>query len=152
MKGDELPASGHIVRYVKPSMVQEDGTPDGSEFRLRTGRPDEVGLSVNWLEAFRGTSACQLDSVRRVIRLTVRRTGRFAEMNVGNVKRSVAEESETLRIVHDPLQAEGKFESDPSHAAILGLPPGGSDHAILIGDLIAKCVIAMHPASALRDG
>ena len=52
MKGDDLPAGDHVVRYVKPSMIQEDGTPDGSEFRLRSDRPDDSGLSVNWLEVF----------------------------------------------------------------------------------------------------
>ena len=30
-------------RYVKPSMVREDGTADGSDFRLRPARPDESG-------------------------------------------------------------------------------------------------------------
>ena len=51
MKGDDLLADDHIVRYVKPNMIQEDGTPDGSGFRLRPERPDEPGLSINWLEA-----------------------------------------------------------------------------------------------------
>ncbi len=35
MTGDDLPADAQIVRYVKPSMIQEDGTADGSEFRAR---------------------------------------------------------------------------------------------------------------------
>ena len=49
MKRDDLPADDQIVRYVKPSMIQDDGTADGSDFRLRASRPDEAGLSVNWL-------------------------------------------------------------------------------------------------------
>ena len=68
-------------------------------------------------------------------------------MNVGNVRRRVADELDALRIVHDPLDAEGGFEADPSHAEIIGLPPGGSDEALLIGDLIAECVVDMHPAT-----
>ena len=40
----DLPNDDQVVRYVKPSMIQEDGTPDGSEFRLRSG---EEELSVN---------------------------------------------------------------------------------------------------------
>ena len=45
----DLPTDDQIVRHVKPSLIQEDGTPDGSEFRLRS---DEKELSVNWLEIF----------------------------------------------------------------------------------------------------
>ena len=44
MKGDSLPRDDQIVRYVKPSMIQEDGAADGSDFRLRPTRPDETGL------------------------------------------------------------------------------------------------------------
>ena len=146
MKGDDLPADGNIVRYVKPSMIEEDGTANGSDFRLRPDRPDNIGLSVNWLEAFGHDKAHQLAEVRRVCRLTLRQNGRFAEMNVGAVRRCVAEELDTLRIIHDPLEAEDNFDADPSHAEITGLPPGNSDQAILIGDLIAECVMAMHAA------
>ena len=35
---------------------------------------------------------------------------------------------------------------DPSHSQITGLPPGDSDQALLVGDLIAECVTEMHPA------
>ncbi len=51
MKGDDLPADDQIVRYVKPSLIQDDGIADRSEFRLPTNRLDESGLSVNWLQA-----------------------------------------------------------------------------------------------------
>ena len=146
MKGDDLPAGDHIVRYIKPSMIRDDGTADGSDFRLRPHRPDDTGLSVNWLEAFEPGTARQLAEVRRLCRLTLRPSGRFAEMNVGAVGRRVAEELDTLRILHDPLEAAGTFEADPSHAEIAGLPPGESEQAILIGDLIAECVTDMHPA------
>ena len=66
-------------------------------------------------------------------------------MNVGTVLRDVAEELDTLRIVHDPLEAEEGFDADTSHAEIIGLPPGDADQAVLVGDLIAECVIDMHP-------
>ena len=147
MKGDDLPPDDQIVRYVKPSMIQEDGTPDGTDFRLRHDRPDEVGLSVNWLEVFGQDKTHQLTEVRRLCRLSLRHAGRFAEMNVGTVKRKVAEELDTLRIVHDPLEADEKFDADPSHAEITGLPPSESDLGVLIGDMMAECVIAMHPVN-----
>ena len=146
MKGDNLPADDHVVHYVKPSMILEDGAPDGSEFRLRHSRPDEEGLSVNWLEAFAPPKTEQLSEVRRLFRLTVRRNGRFAELRIGTVLRLVSEEMDTLRILHDPLDAYGRFDDDPSHALVVGLPPGDSDQAALVGDLIAECVVNMHPA------
>ena len=152
MKRNNLPADDHIVRYVKPSMIQEDGTADGSDFRLRACRPDEKGLSVNWLEAFGPNKVHQLSEVRRLFRLRLRASGRFAAMNVGTVLREVAEELDTLRIVHDPLEAEEGFDADPSHAEIIGLPPGDADQAVLVGDLIAECVIDMHPAIVGHNG
>ena len=139
----DLPNDDQVVRYVKPSMIQEDGTPDGSEFRLRSG---EGELSVNWLGAFGQDKNHQLAETRRLSRLNRRRTARFAEMNVGMVKRKVAEELDSLRIVSDPLPAEIDFDADPSHAAIIGLPHGDSDQGALIGDLIAECCTEMHPA------
>ena len=78
--------------------------------------------------------------------------GRFAEMNVGTVLWEVSTELDTLRIVHDPLDAERGFEADPSHAQITGLPPGDSDDALLVGDLMADCVSDMHPAIVEHDG
>lgn len=145
MKGDSLPRDDQIVRYVKPSMIQDDGAADGSGFHLRPNRPDETGLSVNWLEAFDQGKDYQINEVRRLCRLRLNPNGRFAEMNVGTVMSRVAEELDSLRIIHDPLEAEKDFDADPSHAEIVGLPPGDSDHALLVGDLIAECVTAMHP-------
>ena len=152
MKPDYLPAGDQIVRYVKPSMIQDDGTPDGSDFRLRASRPNETGLSVNWLEAFEPGKVHQLNEVRRLCRVRLRSRGRFAEMNVGTILREVTKELDTLRIVHDPLEEKEDFDADPSHAEITGLPPGDSDHAVLVGDLMAECVIDMHRAIVGHDG
>ena len=152
MKRGDLPAGDQIVRYVKPSMIQEDGTADGSDFLLRSARPDETGLSVNWLEAFGPGKVHQLGEVRRLCRLHLRPNGRFAEMNIGTVIREVAKEVDTLRVIHDPLEATEGFDADTSHAEIIGLPPGDSDQSVLVGDLIAECVIDMHPAIVGHDG
>lgn len=146
MKGDNLPAGDHIVRYVKPSMIEENGAVNGADFRLRRDRPDETGVSVNWLETFDPDKAHQLAEVRRLYRLDVKKKGRFAELNIGAVRKKVSEELKTIRIVHHPLDADNGYEEDPSHAEISGLPPGDSDEAMMIGDLIAECVIDMHPA------
>ena len=49
-------------------------------------------------------------------------------------------------LIHTPLPAEGDYEADPSHSEIVDLPPGNSPQAALIGDMIAECIEAIHPA------
>ena len=59
MTGQELPDDDHVVRYVKPTSIRTDGKVAGSAFCLRAQRPDDTGLSVNWLECFRGRTKDQ---------------------------------------------------------------------------------------------
>ena len=142
MNGNDLPDGAHVVRYVKPTSRHEDGSIDGSAFRLRSG---DNGLSVNWLEYFSDlTKAQQLDEVRRLSRLTMRRNGCLAELSVGETKQ-YCRELAALRFVHKPLAAENGYEADLSHSEIIGLPQGDSPQAALIGDLIAECIQAIHP-------
>ena len=147
MTGDNLPDDHHIVRYVKPSLVEDEAV-DGGAFLLR---PDENGLSVNWLEIFGGNDEhSQLSEVRQLLRLEPAKSGRFAKLNVGETKRYVSESAEELGtelgIIEAPLPPSDGFEADSSHAEIIGLPSGESDEAMLIGDLIADCVIyPLHP-------
>ncbi|MYF68595.1 MAG: hypothetical protein F4053_00440 [Proteobacteria bacterium] len=49
------------------------------------------------------------------------------------------------------LGSNTRFCADPSHAEIIGLPPSESDFSMLVGDLIAECVIAMHAAVVQPD-
>ncbi|MXZ55380.1 MAG: hypothetical protein F4227_08790 [Gammaproteobacteria bacterium] len=144
-RSSDLPEKDHIVRYVKPTALREDGSADGSAFLLRLNHKDDAGLSVNWLEVFGHDKRHQLEEVRRLCRLKLSRAGRFVEMNIGTVTREIAKERDSVRIVHKPLEPKGGFEADPSHAEISGLPPGNSDEAMLIGDLIAQCIVSDHP-------
>ena len=144
MNENDLPDDAHVVHYVKFTDRHEDGSVDGSAFRLR---PSDKGLSVNWLEYFSDlTKSQQLDEVRRLSRLTMRRSGRLAELGVGPTKQHDSGELTALRFVHKPLAAGNGYEADPSHSEIIGLPQGDSPQAALIGDLIAECIQAIHPA------
>lgn len=148
MSGKELSPEDHVVRYVKPSSMHE-GRVDSSEFQLNPRRTDDRGVSVNWLECYADCpKEAQLAEIRRVIRLELRRNGRFAELNVGKVKQHLAEKLPYLRIIHAPLDAEGELEEDPSHSEITKLPEPGSDQAEMIGEMIAECVCDLHPAIA----
>ena len=142
MTDEDLPNSDHVVRYVKPSYIQ-DGEVDGAAFLLRKG---EVGISVHWLEAFGlGDLDRQMMEVRRVFRLRPSKQGRFARLNVGSAKRDVALrsiQSTVLSFKSVPLEATEDYPVDPSHAEIHGIPEYGTDQAMFIGDLIADCVEA----------
>ena len=76
----------------------------------------------------------------------MRKRGCLAELNVGETKQHVRNELDTINFYHMPLNADGKFEADPSHSEIMGLPPGNSDQAALIGDMIAEGIKNTHPA------
>ena len=147
MTGNDLPDEDHVVYYVKPSGVFEDGTINGSEFQLRAKRLDETGVSVNWLEWFQELNkADQLAEIRRLARVKLRKNGRFAELNVGAVKAYVRGRAPEMAIQHAPLDAEEGFEANPSHSEITGLPPGNTEEAELVGDMIAECVSGIYPA------
>ena len=144
MTGTDLPDDDHVVRYAKPTTVREDGSVDGSAFRLR---PSDEGLSVNWLDYYqRFDKSQQLDKVRQSSRLTMRPNGRLAELNIGVTKRHVHARVKDLRLIYAPLAAEGEHRPDPSHSEIRGLPPGDSPEAALIGDMIAESIQIIHPA------
>ena len=146
----QIPDEHHVVRYVKPTLVEDEAV-DGSAFVLRNG---ETALSVNWLEAFGGDDQKhQLSEVRRLFRLQLARNGRFAKLNVGETKRHVLESAEEtgaaagIGIAAAPLDPIDEFEADPSHAEVTGLPPRDGDEALFIGDLIAECVMyPLYPA------
>lgn len=144
MTTNDLPDADHVVRYARFIDILDDGTLNCSAFQLRK---TESGLSVNWLECFDDkTKPQQLDEVRRLTRLTMKRSGGLAELNVGITRRNVDRLLDELRFIHMPLNADEKFEADPSHSEIVGLPPKDSPEADMIGDLIANCVIEVHAA------
>lgn len=140
--GTELRNEDHVVRYVKPTLVRKDGSVDGSAFCLRSG---ESGLSVNWLECFAAqTKSEQLEQVRSLSRITMKKRGRLAELNVGTTKQKTLEMAR-LRFELRPLTQEAGYPADPSHAEIVGLPSGEFPAAALVGDLIAASVAETYP-------
>lgn len=155
---DELPQSGsplpddhHVLRYIAPRHV-ENGVVNGEGF-LR--RPGEDASSVNWLEYFDPPVENQVQGVRATARLRYAKTGQLARLRVGETKNYVRENSPdslVLSFVHDPLQAEGDFSADPSHALIQGVPVADSVEAALIKDLIADCIFQpLYPAVLKQD-
>lgn len=138
MKGEPLPDSDHVVSYVKPTLFDE-GVIDGEGFLLKSGHG---GISVNWLECFSGDKDAQLAEVRRLKRLDWEKAGCLAEINVGQTKRHLARKIPDLSIVEDPLAADQqRYEADPSHSLICGLPHNPPERRQALQDMIAECVI-----------
>ncbi len=156
MTAESLLEAHHVVRYIKPSFIRSDGTVDGSTFVLRKG---DSGISVNWLEFFKDSDASEsVGRIRKLMRLELRKNGRFAKLSVGETKSHVFNETTkmgtvvSLEFVKKPLVATTKYEADLSHAEIVGVPNEfGSelaiDRAMFVGQLIARCVkMPLYPA------
>ena len=101
MTSNELLDDNIVVRYAKPSLINEDRI-TGGVFVLR---PRELGLSVNWLDFFEECSKeQQLDRVRETSQMELSRNGRLAELNVGMTKTHLVGELESISFKHKPMR------------------------------------------------
>ena len=152
MSDNEVPDAHHVVRYVKPSLIQ-NSIVDGEAFVLRSS---ESGLSVNWLEILEDDNCSDpVAAIRKLVRISLASTGRFAKLNVHQIRECVpaaaaeAGISLDLTVVQAPLPATPDFVADASHAEIRGLPDHADDAAMAVGDLIAECILPpLIPAKA----
>ena len=144
MRGDQVPDNDHIARYCGGANVHEDGSIDGSAFRLRE-RPDgwEEYLSVNWLEYLEAADRRrQIEKLRQVFRNKPFKLGAKAKFAIHEVEdlceyiRNKSPDRRNLRVLHDP------FPDDCSHCGVFGLKSGDD----LIADLIAEVVREIYPA------
>ena len=146
----KLPNHHHITHYVKPSKIQDDGSIDGSIFR--EGALDHDGISVNWLEYFADKNKGErLRAVALSIQQETKFTGRFAEMNVGDVVGCLVARGCSGSVRHDPQEARNGHGPDPSHCLIQGLPTPGSEENKLAADAIADCVRAVHVPPEIKQ-
>ena len=142
MKGDAVPDPEHVARYCGGASVHEDGSVDGSAFRLRDHR-GETFLSVNWLELLDPSDRYrQLTALRQTYQaknFNLRPAARFAVLQVGEVRTHVRDgsrDSRELQVLHQPEP------DDSSHCGIFGLRAEDD----VIADLIAETVHEIHPA------
>ena len=143
MTGKALPDEDHVVRYVRPTLI-DNGVISGGAFCLR---PNETGLSVYWLEVFGGDKNYQINQVRESCNLNLAKSGKFAEINIGITKRRITENSNLPQVIKiKSTQPDNNRDSVWSHSEIIGLPPSNSHKAMEIGALIAECINSVHPA------
>lgn len=141
MKDDPLPQSDHVSRYCSFTTLDAHGRPSQAAFFLREG--DDF-VSVNWLEhtGF-PTRPEQIDAIRKALMakgLTVRKSGRFGVVNVGDIINHLRSEYEHQLVVsHQPDPPE-----DPTHSGIFY--PGGAQALMeFIASRIAERVLEIHP-------
>jgi hypothetical protein len=144
-RGDRVADDEACVRYVPPRYTDNDMI-DGGAFQLRD--IDKGELSVNLLGTNDAGYEAAMQQVRQLFRLTVKKSGRFAQLEVAEVRAAFTEAAQlaALDVIHDPLPAEGRHAADSSHAAIINLPSPGSEYAALAGDLLAEKIRRLHPA------
>ncbi|MDA2927173.1 hypothetical protein MYX78_08070 [Acidobacteria bacterium AH-259-G07] len=141
MKGDFVPDTDHVSRYCSRSRLTEEGKVTAAAFQLKE---HEQSISVNWLEFLsQPNRQAEIAEVRKVLtsnRITLRRTGRIAVLNVGETRNHVYSathpDSKDLHILHDPLP------NDSSHSGIFGVMMDDQ----LIPELIVQTVKEIHPA------
>lgn len=151
MKGNAIPQDDHVVRYVGGQHVERDINDQpvmlGSGFIARPR--DANNVSCNWLDCFGGSLTEQVQQVRDVARVKYGARGRLGRLNVGQVVRQIEAGTDGRReveIIHDPLDAQGDWLPDPSHALMTNVPDENDPEGELIGDLIALCVLESFPA------
>lgn len=147
--GDRLPPGERVVRYARPSDVDQDKV-NGSAFD-RVPK-DEDGVSVCRLGIFDAARDRDLAMIRVVLgsSLTLKPNGRLAEIGVSDIEAVGQEVGELLAVIEDALAANPPALANPAHALIDGLPFKGASigslTAELAGDLLKLRVSDLHPA------
>lgn len=153
MKGEPVPQEHHILRYVGGRNVDNDM--EGIPVILGGGfiaRPDDDNRpSCNWIEYFDGSLDEQVGQIRNAARINYGAKARLARLGVGQVIGEVAAhtmDNREISVIHDPLDPEGDWIADPSHALMTNIPGEDDPEGELVGDLIANCVLESFPARA----
>jgi hypothetical protein len=146
ISGDRVPPADHVLRYIRKKHVDKDtNTVNGSGFLTRS---DEDGPSSNWIECFDEPIDNQLAEIKARKRFRYEKRGKLVRLNVARTERHISENRTPdagaleIQFVHDPLEEDGQFPSDPSHSLANGVPQVDSGpEAELIGDLFLGCIL-----------
>lgn len=115
-KGMKLPPTDHVARHVPWTRLRKDEDDNvlgllPQAFQLR---PDEPGLSVNWLEHYNGDHKARIQAVVTNLRanLDIRPKSAFGIGNVGALESRCKNNGTPVKIVYAPTSGI------PSHALI----------------------------------
>ena len=115
-KGMKLPPTDYVARHVPWARLRKDEDDNvlgllPQAFQLR---PDELGLSVNWLEHYPGDHKARIQAVVNNLRanLDIRPKSAFGIGNVGALEQRCNDNGTPVKIVYAPTKGI------PSHALI----------------------------------
>lgn len=115
-----LPDEDHVIRHVSSSKLLKDGEGNILGFLAQAFalRPDETGLSVNWLEHFEGDHDARTRKSIQELRTVkdIRKKSAFGIANVGKTKEICNKNKAFVKIVYAPR------DGIPSHSEIRQLP------------------------------
>lgn len=162
MKGDRIADPSHVLaRFARRTLCDVRPGGDiyvtGAAFLWSKATPDDLGLSVNWLDRFPGNREKQLACVRDAMHLSPNASDRLALLEVRRTTDYLRSQSGlAISVIEDPTPPDPPRypHQDPSHAVIAGWPDAAldADNAALIGDLIAdNCVVESVLARAPRS-
>lgn len=127
----------HVSRYCSKLRLDEAGHPLATAFELDSG---ETYLSVNWLEYFGEDISTdeQMKKIRETIGLTLRRSAKFAKLNVGRIKDAICTKiaDGTIEVRHMPRGY------NLSHAGIFGMV----EHYLEIATILRDHLESLYPA------
>ncbi len=141
-RGNSLPGSDHIMRYVPPARLRrdEDGNVIGILPVAFAHRTSEDALSVNWLEFFKKDKASNLRDCVEAQRATLK-VGKnciYAVAVVDKVKQVCVKKQKTVRIVYHPTKG------NPAHSV---LHVQHNEDLNVMSDLALEFEKEMHPNS-----
>ena len=140
MNGPQIPDDDHVVHLCSGGSIDPAGRVTSTAFFLK----DKAEyVSVNWLEFLRlPTRIEEIAEVRRILmeKVTLRRTGRLAVLNVGRTKQKIRTESkQEIQVTHYPEP------NDPSHSGLV-YPAGNATVVEYLAQFVADSVVETHPA------
>ncbi len=146
MKGDDLPPEDHVLRHCSSRLLKIDhDSGDVLGVFWFAFEPDGEGISVTWVEYFRGSTAERLVAAREAIARTrkLRTNHRLAKLNVGNALEAGRAIGVPTRVVHDPDQGPPE-NVNPAHSIII--MKGESAHLSDLQNRLANLVISLEAA------
>src|SRR5215510_5776891 len=101
-RGDHLPGTDHVLRYVKKGHVDASGPKPHVATEAFLRRPGETETSVNWMECFAAPITNQCALIRAEKRMKYEKRAKLARLNVDNAKTHVLDKSKlTLNFIYD---------------------------------------------------
>jgi len=127
LKGDSLPATDTLGKHCQPKELEQGEDENGTVISIgvlgSAFIPDEDGLSMGWLEYYKGDRDSQLSQLIECLsaQRTVRKSHKLALIKIQNLIATGIRNHKNIEVKHDPLTG---YES---HSLITGYDSNDSE-------------------------